>query len=239
MKSKHKLGLIVIALAAVSLAAAPKDSSMSYTYAGTDNYPQEITLPQGSDLKNVSTVDVPFEGLADRTEFLAKRSWGGYSARFYPPFVAHNITGAARFGWAITSVGDGWLQTDVTDAGGLVIPVHTPPRGELSLIRLYVVCATVRGAVPATKPIVTLYSNTPEDDQPATLHKTATDPSTLAADYQAAHYIELVLTGGDLVVIDQETLKRTLWLHVTGETGANSAANSLVIKGYSTDYLAL
>lgn len=48
---------------------------MGYSYSGDPtNYPSAITLPQGSDLKNVSTVDVPFEGLCDRTAFLEARA---------------------------------------------------------------------------------------------------------------------------------------------------------------------
>lgn len=80
--------IISALLASALLAASPRNVPMSYTYAGVaTNYPVNITLPQGSDLKDVSTVDVPFEGLADRTAYLAARQVNGdkYNGIFDQP----------------------------------------------------------------------------------------------------------------------------------------------------------
>lgn len=50
---------------------------MSTTYGGANTYPANITLPSDGDVKNAASVNVPLEGLADRTAYLYARS-GAY-----------------------------------------------------------------------------------------------------------------------------------------------------------------
>jgi hypothetical protein len=46
---------------------------MPTTYSGADSFPASVTIPSDGDLRNASSVNPAFEGLADRTHFLKVR----------------------------------------------------------------------------------------------------------------------------------------------------------------------
>lgn len=81
---------------------------MSTTYAGNRlNYPTSLTLPSGGDARNVSSVNAPLEGLADRTAWLAARAirnvqrtayetvdgtWNRFTSGTYTSFAGSAVT---------------------------------------------------------------------------------------------------------------------------------------------------
>lgn len=225
-----------------STRAEARKTTVSSTYAGNDFFPDEITEPSDGNTKPAASVDVAIEGLADRTMWLRNRMFGGKSDRFNITMNAYQDPANPRFQMgALGGVGAGWVQADNTDAGLLVIPMQMPGKGEISLVRAWLACDALHGAMPATKPVLSMYRSRAQVKESRVLIKTATDPQTLVGGYEALHYIELVLTGGDLVVfdIDDPSTNFDLWLEFTGEAGANSQPLSLVLKGITVDFLAL
>jgi len=49
------------------------EAPMSTTYAGSNTFPTAVTIPSDGDTKPAASVNVAFEGLADRTQWLAAR----------------------------------------------------------------------------------------------------------------------------------------------------------------------
>ena len=111
----------------------------------------------------------------------------------------------------------GWAQTDVTDAGSLVLPIPlTPKRGILKAARLEVLPVGGHVGLPATLPTFTflglsLLSGT------IIISPTIVDPSTTVAAYQVAHAIEAPNLDFDL---SQDFA--FLYLVTGGEANANS-----------------
>jgi hypothetical protein len=80
---------------------------MSHTYAGTNTYPANVTLPDDGDARTASSVNAALEGLADRTTYLnARRS------EIQEVFYA----GSAVDSYSVLTTTTSSTYVDVTDA---------------------------------------------------------------------------------------------------------------------------
>src|SRR5262245_44010534 len=100
---------------------------MSSTYAGANAYPTDITIPDDGDAADVNSVNPAFEGLADRTTYLAAR---GIREVFY------DSSGSAPY----TSLTSNSTNTyaDVTDASigssGIITLATTTVVGDIVIV---------------------------------------------------------------------------------------------------------
>jgi hypothetical protein len=106
---------------------------MSSTYAGASTFPANITIPDDGDPLNASSVNVPLEGLADRTVKLkddatadaaalaAHKTGTDHDTRYPRPIficLYSNLANLATTTFAETLLADfvgGWFQTHGTD----------------------------------------------------------------------------------------------------------------------------
>ena len=113
------------------------------------------------------------------------------------------------------------LQSDITDEGGIVIPISIPfPGFKLAAqgLRVFVKGAGGHGGLPGTMPMVELVVR--DITGTKTQLATATDSSATTPEYEALHEIRpMDLAERTLIDNDQ------LFVKVTGETGENALVN--------------
>lgn len=213
-----------------------------YPYDGTDDYPTTLTLPAGSDLKNVSTVDVPLEGLANRTTWLLRRTYGAENNAYFIPLMGDQVSGSGyppefRLS-AVTSVGYGWVQTDNSAPGELRFPIPLPGKGNITHIRAWVASQNTHSGLPGTMPVFSVYSEFPYLRQTAVQVATLVDGSLTVGEYEDIHPIDLDTTGALEVDMNDPTKTFVLYAVFNGESGANSQPGALVLKGIDVTFTA-
>lgn len=217
------------------------DTTMGTPYTpDPTNDPASITMPVGSDLKNVSTVRVPLEALADKIaatqKHLAIAGTDHYEIDWHSDYVDKFAKG-----YQGTPLTYGWLQTNVTGTGYVWLEVGNDLKYyEFQSVLVYVRAAG-HGALPATLPQITLYKwadpngdgdlvalNTPLAGVP----DTGADVSPNQPAYDSAHYIRIALGANEIIDRRVGAAHRyaRYFLKLEGEAGANSAANSLIFK---------
>lgn len=100
---------------------------MSTTYAGNRlNYPTSLTLPSGGDERNVSSVNTPLEGLADRTAWLAARAIRSVQRTVYQTADGtwKRFTGTSYESFSGSAV----TVTDVEEGDILIVDFHATVR---------------------------------------------------------------------------------------------------------------
>lgn len=136
-----------------------------------------------------------------------------------------------RFVW--DSIPHGWwIQADVTDAGGLIIPMlHMPAKGTVTEFHLALRgdesggSAHNAGGIPAQRPNVIFYKKSGlETNWTQVFTQLDTGPST-AAEYDANHTIDVT---GLSETYDFGTM---FGVHFSGEAGSGSVAGKLALQG--------
>jgi len=190
-----------------------------------------VTLPDDADNADAGDMNVPHETLLNavkRLEQLADEGW------ISVPMTALVNTNT-RFTFDPAMVHPGWKQTNVTDGGELWFPVVLDGiEGALSTnklrmthIRFYVDGnggGSSHGAMPATRPSyrlarVNAIDNDSQDDVIDQL-----DTASTLGPYETVHFNEYALGTPEVL-----TIKKTFYLIVVGESGANAQANAFAL----------
>jgi hypothetical protein len=199
---------------------------MSHALTPVDAFTSPVTVPDDGDPKSAASVELPFQALADRVEFLRNRSWEAVAGRrivTLAPFVA-------SAGWSFndSSVGPryGLLQTDVASARRLFFSLPNI-NARLVALRAYVhgngSTIGAHGALPATLPVLRLRTFDVDTDTLTSVASATDAPANVAA-YETSH--SFGITGQNLLL---STPRLNTYLQFEGETGANSVANALML----------
>jgi hypothetical protein len=214
-----------------------------YTPDGT-NFPADVTVPDGSDLKNLSNLLNTIEGVWDRTEYLSR-----YAQAQINPVSLDLSNLVLKTDWDyVVSLGSangpgyaGRLQVSVASSGGQMLFEVT------NLIQYYLVdtiIASVIGSItggahganlPANMPKMRLYKWADARDTTAgwyvladgTTGTTGLDISGTAAAYDLDH---LIVISGLTTQIDHPGNYDRYFIEIIGEYGANSVASELLLK---------
>lgn len=222
---------------------------MSAPYAGNgDNFADTIDVLDDGDEADAISIAPALEALADMAAFLEQRVRGvakpGTTTTIPVRMAPVNIFGLSNEGGSIadnfvfgslTGVGAGWIQSDVADAGALVIELSAdlPKKCRITSVSLALACDT-HAADPvaggATMPsIAIIEENIAAKTSAVAVGSTVVDAPASKATYEALHYLSHSF-GGTPYQWDVANNKR-LYLTLTGETGTNTAANKLLFKG--------
>lgn len=211
---------------------------MSAPYAGNSAlYPATIDVFDDGDNADAASIAPALEGLADRTAWFTKHIYGGEAGDYFPVPLSPLMNDNARFVWAATGVGLGLLQVDVTDEGFLLfeLPLITKLGGIVSLTA-HLVGQTGRAGLPATKPQISLVRENNIDAATAyTIVATQVDGSGTLGAYEGAHYISLAISPTEAIDFAAGGYAKRYYVLFKGETGANSLANKLLLKGLTCD----
>ena len=215
---------------------------MSSPYAGDDTlYPATIPVLDDADLTAPAAAAwaPALEGLADRTAYLAARLTGTQVVVPMNPCNLYGLSneggGAAdRFLFASTaSLGMGWLQADVTDAGALVFHLNPalPFKCKITSVEVRFACLNQAG-LPGTMPQITLTRSDSAAMATPVAMGTKVDPSNEAV-FESSHivYLDCDVDLTPTEDIDYDSAADVQYfLAVNGQTGANAAANKFMLK---------
>lgn len=197
---------------------------MPTAYTPVATWDAEITLPSDADTRDAASVNVAFEGLADRTEYLATQMTGRIPADVV---AAHAIQFTFDLG------AGGWYQDAVTPTSGIIYFQVRPPVGT-TIIQYYVMVDGDGGGVnhgglmPATKPAISLVSietAAAGGTAPVVEDGPHTDAASSTAVYEAIHAID-----SGAIDIDVSSSK-LYFIKVTGEFSTNAQDGALQIRG--------
>jgi len=197
-----------------------------------DQFDASVIRPDDGDTSSaasISAAGVGLQPLANRTNFLKKRSAaadGGNLLVTLNEVLNSNSRFSLAFG--VSSPDYSWVQSDITDAGGLWFRV--PP---LYGVEITDVLARVHGdgggvgthgALPATMPAVTLFE-LDSTSGTGTVNNlgSQSDVSANVAAYETIH--DITLTGLNAVAGDESSYL----VRLAGEAGANSLVNRLTM----------
>lgn len=194
-----------------------------------------VTVPDPGDARTAASVGTPFQQVLNRTRYLQVQSWGGIDRNvMYPIEGGANDDFVNATGWVYAS--KGWLQTDISVAPILAIPLQVPPNVTITRVEIRLFNpGAAHSDVPATKPVLTFYEIDPfSNTSPPHVQfsANATDSSASAAAYDANHGI--VISPAHLV---DTSLYRYL-VTLSGEAGANAAINKLQVAGLYLNWTA-
>lgn len=195
-----------------------------------DNYPATLTIPADDDDCEAATYQPGYEGLADRTAYLASRILG---TQVVVPLIGL-LNADARFTFAsVSGLGIGWLQTDVTDEGQLVFHLNPalPFRARVTHVEVRLACLAQAG-LPSTPPQISLLRSDSADMATVEVLGTKVDSSNQGT-YESSHIVSLDCAT-DLTPpgeIDYDSaFDVQYFLAVRGQAGTNAAANKLMLK---------
>lgn len=211
---------------------------MSYNYAGSAaSYPSTIQIADDGDQPKNSELAPAPEGLANRTAWLAQHLFGGEAGDYFPVPLTPLMNENARFAWAATGVGLGLLQTDVTDEGFLLFELPLVVKlGGIVALTAHLIGQTGRSGLPGTMPALSLLRENDIDAATAyTIVDTQADTSGSLGAYEGAHYINLAISPTEAVDFAAGGYAKRYYVLFKGETGANSMANKLILKGLTCD----
>lgn len=206
---------------------------MSHVYTpSTSNDPASYTMPDDGDDYDASSVNVPLEGIADKVHRLQSLISGvGVSNITVPIIHAKDVAATPR--WLFDGFAGGgnyaWRQTNITDGGILIFDF---PPGYVGLrctsVNVYLEGnggGSNHANVPANFPTAALMYQDfiTEGSTPQTV-ASATDSAASAAAYDTVHALSI---GVNHTINAQ----RVYWIRVIGESGANSVANALAVRG--------
>lgn len=212
---------------------------MATPYSGDDeNYAGSATLPDDGDNADAASVNVPLEACIDGLAYIYTRvlTWeigtvpGGYAQK--SPMVPRALNEWSEETDAGTLAPLGWYQTD--NSGNELISFEiNPPHCLARLQRVYVrldgnghTGAGAHANMPANKPQITVYRVS--GGSLSTLH-TETDPTTDKAIYDTPHSIVCPAAADPALDLAPLSFGQRLFVQVAGESGADSAANSLLV----------
>lgn len=185
-----------------------------------------VTVPNDGEVKSAASINGAVQTLANRTLRLKNSTPGRAtgSVQYYVPAVAG--VAADPGDWAVTNVGFGFLQFDVSLAAVLQIPLLLPGFGTLTEFAVLVQGAlgASHSGVPATKPTYRLLKQPIGSGSPTTV-SSFTDASATAVDYDTTRF---ATTSSFSEALDGLSMWSVV---VTGETGANSVSGGFRVRG--------
>ncbi len=183
-----------------------------------------IQYPLNAELADSASVLLIAQGAANSLTYLREGIPGkATSYELSVPLFVHGQV-LNRF---IPIADGGWLQNDITSAGTIIFHLPVPRFGKIDQVHLECdgrdgTFGSAHGGLPATKPTLNLLKATAT---PGNTNVTkgslgsATDASASAANYDTCHLISI--TGLAHTILADTSY----WVTVTGEAGANAAAN--------------
>ncbi len=187
----------------------------------------QVTLPSDGDPPVAAAWNTPLETNADNAAYLNDKAFYGVEGHIHVPLgvpVANAGPDYITFDdtlWA-------WVQTDVTDAGGIVWPVKIGIKGRITEVLAEIDGDAgpggAHGAMPATTPTIQLvrieYSAAGSE---VTAIGLTSDPAAGLAAYEAPH------TFGPTGLTEDIDENRSYYVKFTGEDGANKQVDSLLL----------
>lgn len=195
---------------------------MAHGLTESDTFDATVTVPDDGDTSNVNSVNTAFQALANRTNYLRNRLFGGGSPVNVPLAFIENAS--SRF---IFRQGK-WSQGDVTDGGGLWLPLPFTGgscTGVIVSVNGDWLSAGTHAGLPATMPAVELFKSDGTASALPTSLGSQSDTSGSVGAYEATHDIELTISAESI------TDDVALWVKVTGEASTNALAGRLGVLG--------
>lgn len=201
---------------------------MAHVLVPVDAYAANVTVPDDGDAKSAASVEVPFQALTDRVHHARTRLVESVGGVLPIPLVASANIGARFTAWYSAGIPlTPWWQSSVADAGNLVIPIANRIGCQMTQIELRCTGLLTAGAHAGnvgTMPAISLYSVDSAAGGASALVATQIDPTTVAGGtYEVMHSITL---AGLASTFNATT---TFFLTITGEAGANAAADKFGI----------
>ena len=194
---------------------------MTTDYAGSGAFPATITIPSDGDPWNSSLISQPMQQLADRTSGLILAAPG-----LAPASYIQSPLGGAKVSAEWENVLFSLRQlTTGTSGESVLIPLTLPTYGELSEVHVMVTGGS-HAAIPVSLPNAAVYrGHVVAGTYTYTVVQSQVDISDLTQ-YQASH--EIVVAGLTEWLIYPTS---QFYLFLSGEYGANSLDNSLIVNG--------
>lgn len=193
-----------------------------------------VSVPDPGDARTATSVGTPFQQVTNRTQWLQDHSFGG--AALNAGLFQFDFTGArnddivnAAPGWNYS--GGLWTQNDVATAPILWCDFRAPHLAVLESVHLYLVSLTGHSALPATMPTLEVQAIDPTaGNSVLTTSGAQTDASANLTAYQTNHTIDANGLNWTTSGIKRYRVK------ITGEAGANSSAQKLVLFGLAASW---
>lgn len=211
---------------------------MAHVLVPVDSYAANVTVPDDGDAANAGSVETPLQNLTDRVHHCRARvieSVGGVEPLCLGAAYL-NLT--ARFAAALhagLAADVPWLQSSVVDAGLLSFAVPSKIGCKITQIEVRVhgrASGAAHGGAVGTMPNIELVSV--NNATGAHVHvANQTDTTVAPATYDVMHSITL---AGLNAAFASGT---TYYLQVTGEAGANSAADHFAVYAALITYAAV
>lgn len=194
-----------------------------------------VTVPDPGDARTAASVQVPFQNVLNRNQWLIDHSFMG--AALSAGIFQFPLSGGANDdivnatpGWTYTA--GFWLQTDVATAPVLWCDVRLPHRATIESVHLYLNGNGAGGGahtgLPASLPKLEFQQVDPTaGNSIVATTGVVTDSSANLAAYETNHRIDI----NGLSIAAVGTLGHRI--KVTGESGANAAALKLTLFGIS------
>lgn len=232
----HNLNRRTIALESVTRAAAEDGSALNpvlLQLANADNTLDALPLPNESQLGAANQIGVMGRRLAAWIRYTHERLLGfraGTTTIYLPLMPVFHTPPATK--WDVTI--DGTLGRVLTMIDNDLTPVYLALplpaiAGVIKEVGVYVIGGAGHAGLPATRPRVRLIRpGNPAGVWADTELAAADDPSASVGAYQGVHTISLTNLN---VVVQPSAPSVWTYLHVTGESGANSIDGEFKMKG--------
>lgn len=197
---------------------------MPHTYTPTAARNATFTVPDDGDSANAASIQTPVQQLADELEYIQDKIPGGIvgaQVRFQVPLNFGPWNQDGRFGQDGVFI----TQASVASAGQVFFELagmNLVPNLTIKEIRVRIQPMTGHGALPATKPQITLTIVNGNTGAVSTFGPQA-DTSANVSAYEIAH--DIALTG---LSVSMSSITMRYYIDFRGEAGANSLAGLVV-----------
>ena len=199
-----------------------------------------LVVPSNGDAVDGDGWETHGQGVGNRTAYLRQGTPGraaSYVWRCLPQVAVANISDRFEYLSGINVGFSGWQQINVSDAGGVYLPLdNLPIVGKISKVGALVIFSGGTGSgqhaasLPATKPKLAYYEDNLVDLDCANHLESpeVTDTTTPLASYLALHRVEITSFHASQN-LDLTSTFRKRGVIFKGETGANSTSGIMVV----------
>jgi hypothetical protein len=207
-------------------------------------YPESVPLYDDGDEQAIETVNIALEGLLDRTAWLRARATDPILVDLFA--AKQSVPGVGKVErfeeWATqpsppdsTTERAGWLQTDVTDGGGLWWFIQISSTVQVTTVTAYLDGSDGPGSnpgfpAPADRPLFRVYRQGTDGTASQRL-ATAADESASQSEYQQHHEIVMSPAPDPGIWPAEFAAGEYLVLEFVGHKGAQVAPGTLKLYG--------
>jgi hypothetical protein len=204
-----------------------------FEYTGDEAFRTSVSIPEGVDTVDIAVPAISLQRLQDNAQYLKRHLMGTSSIEL--PIAKCGVSqgttlGQERWGYDVTSSNPGgWVQGSITGNLRVHFELDAPAGTTITSVSANVMGAwasNVHAALPASMPQLTM-QEIDSGGNASTILSAVTDSSATKAAYEASHSIDA--TGLSITTV----AGRRYFVTVTGESGANSVAQALVVRGIS------